>query len=1000
MFLGLFIISLSTHAEDVILRHSFAGNISFELTGNTLRDSNNTCNAIAGGQSSGSISLPSNASIKAAYLYWSGSGGVDTQVTFNGQPVNSDTNYIEVFSGRNYYSAKADVTNLVSNNTFATYQVSGLTFDGSNAYCATAGAYGGWALAIIYEHPSESLRVINVFDGFKNFWGNQFTLIPNNFVIAADPTGKGGKHAHVTWEGDNGNSQSRNGFTESLRFEGVNLTDGSNPANNQFNGYSNVTGSTSGVDIDEYNIGSFLNAGDTSVHTTYSSGQDAVFLTAEFISVPNEPVADLSIEQTGPTSFIRGQANDVSFKVDNLGPNDASINTEITLPLPTGISLSSFTGTNWNCSELANTLKCNYLNNITNGSSSTALLVTFNTAAATADSINLVATVIGIKFDNILSNNTRSQTYAITSSDLTTSTKIVSDINGGNVQPGDTLRYQIDIIESQGIPASSISVNDHLPEHISSFNVVSIPNGAIDNSQNSPTGNNSAGLVSISNINIAASATVSIIIDAVIKASVANDSEIINTAIISGSGLIDTQINSSTVYVSHPVNPATGNKPLYLRQSSNLSRTQPISAAFISLSDLAEVSWIISPAFQKEFQFSGSTVTSYLFLQNSFTQGSWGHDLTLTLLHNGNSIGSVQRNISVPSTGVTNDSVALFEFSIPLSSQPIIQPGDNLSLKIFNDSEYAEDSIYVYSIDPDTQNTDAVSPYSLISLPAATVINVDQITIIDNVSLQPVTQAAPSESITIQAKVSDPFGSFDINTARISISDADGVNMIDQQGMSLLSDSGIAEKTFQYSYALPSNASLGDWKFAVTAFEGVENEINHRSESLLKIVTPLPDISIIKSIDVFSDPIHGENSNTNFSKALPGALLTYTLTATNEGPGAAQNDSIWISDTIPSKTYLSVSDFNNISGTGPIGKQLSPAPSGLIYNFENLNSSTDDIEFSNTNGANFTYSPIADSDGIDKNITHFRINPKGIFQAPAAGESPTQFIIKFRVQLQ
>ena len=1001
VFISLFIINLSAHAEDVILRHSFAGKISFELTGNTLRDSTNTCNAIAGGQSSGSISLPSNASIKAAYLYWSGSGGIDTQVNLNGQPVNSDANYIEAFSGRNYYSAKANVTNLVSNNAFASYQVSGLSFDGSNSYCSTGGAYGGWALAIVFEHADEPLRVINVFDGFKNFWGSEFTLIPNNFVIAANPSSKGGKHAHITWEGDDGNSQARGGFTESLKFEGFDLTNFPlNPADNQFNGYSNVTGTTSGVDIDEYEIGNYLNAGDTSVNTTYSSGQDAVFLTAEFISVPNEPVADLSIEQTGPTSFIRGQTNDVTFKVDNLGPNDASINTEITLPLPTGISLNSFTGTSWNCSELANTLKCIYLNNITNGSSSTALLVRLNTSSATADSINLVATVIGIKFDNILSNNTDSQTYAISSSDLTTSTKIVSDINGGNVQPGDTLRYQIDIIESSGIPGYSISVNDHLPEYFSSFNVISIPNGAIDNSQTSPSGNNSAGLVSISNINIAASATVSIIIDAVIKTSVANDSEIINSATISGSGGIDTQISSSTIYVSHPVNPATGNKPLYLRQSSNLSRIQPTSTAFISLNDLAEVSWIISPAFQKEFQFSGSVVTSYLFLQNSFTQGSWGHDLTLTLLHNGNSIGSVQRNISVPSTGVTNDSVALFEFSIPLSSQPIIQPGDSLSLKIFNDSQYSEDSIYVYSIDPDTQNTDAVSPYSLISLPAATVINVDKITIIDNVTLQPVTQAAPSESITIQAKISDPFGSFDINAARISISDADGVNMIDQQSMSLLADSGIAHKTFQYSYPLPSDASLGDWKFAVTAFEGVENEINHRSESLLKIVTLLPDINIIKSVVVFSDPINGENSSNSFSKALPGALLTYTLTAINQGPGAAQNDSIWISDSVPSKTYLSVSDFDSIPGTGPIIKQSSLGPSGLTYYFESLNSSTDDIEFSNTNGANFTYSPVANSDGIDKNITHFRINPKGIFQAPAAGESPTQFTIKFRVQLQ
>lgn len=97
---------------------------------------------------------------------------------------------------------------------------------------------------------------------------------------------------------------------------------------------------------------------------------------------------------------------------------------------------------------------------------------------------------------------------------------------------------------------------------------------------------------------------------------------------------------------------------------------------------------------------------------------------------------------------------------------------------------------------------------------------------------------------------------------------------------------------------------------------------------------------------------------------------------------------------------MHVLDFDDIADTGPISESPSANPSGLIYNFENLASNSDDIEFSNNDGASFTYSPTPDSDGIDKNITHFRINPKGVFQAPAAGESPTQFTIKFRVRLQ
>ena len=1002
IFLAIFVISLSAQAENVILRHSFAGNLSFKLTGNTVRDSNNTCALIAGGESSGNISLPNNSSIKAAYLYWSGSGAADTQVTFNGRTVTSQTNYTEVFDGRNYFSAKADVTSIVASRTSPTYKVSGLTFDGSSSYCATGGAYGGWALAVIFEHTGEPLRVINVFDGFKSFWGSQLTLIPNNFVIAANPASKGGKHAHITWEGDAGNSQSRGGFTESLKFEGANLTDAGNPSNNQFNGYSNVRGNTNGVDVDEYEIGNFLTAGDTSVHTTYSTGQDAVFLTAEFISVPNEPVADLSIQQSGPTNIIRGEVNTFNFAVKNNGPNSASSNTQVKLPLPSGMTLNSFTGNQWNCTEATGEITCNYLTTIAKNASASTLVITLNAASSTSNSISLSATVTGIKFDNILSNNTSSKTYNVISADLSNSKKTVIDLNGGNVQAGDTLRYTIELIESNGVPISGVTLTDNLPSNISSFNVISIPTGASNNSQPSPAGNNATGLASISNISIAANATVAVIIDATISSSTPANTVITNTATISSTGVANINIDSAPVYISKPANPASGNKPLYLRQTSNLSRVQPTSSAYNTLADLAEKTYVINPAFQQEFKFSNATVSAYLFLQNDDTYGSWGHTITASLLHTTANtttiIGNVTRTITIPSAGINGDNVALFEFAMPLSSPPIIQVGDTLALKILNDSQYGQDSLRIYSIDPNTNTADSVSPYSLVSLPAATVINVDKISIIKG--SQEITEASPSDEIIIQAEVSDPFGSFDISSANISIKNPQGTPLIDLQNMTVFSDSGLAKKTFQFSYILPSDATIGDWKISITALEGVENEIDHSSESILKIVAPLPNINIVKTVNVFSDPIHGKNSNNNFPKALPGAILTYTLTAANSGPGAAVNNSIWISDAVPSHTYFYVNDFDGISGTGPVRQEITTSPSGLTYSFDGLNSATDDIEFSNTNGASFTYSPIADSDGIDENITHFRINPKGVFQAPAAGESPTQFTIKFRVRLQ
>lgn len=994
-----FILVSSIQAEDVILRHSFAGNLSFELTGNTLRNSNNTCRQINGGSSSGSISLPANSTIKAAYLYWSGSGGIDSSATLNGQTVNADISYTEVFDGRNYYSSKANVSHLVSNNVTSSYQVGNVSFDGSRSYCNTGGAYAGWALAIIYEHPSEPLRVVNVFDGFKSFWGSSFNLRPDNFVIANSPSSLGGKHAHITWEGDEGNSQSLNGQVESLKFENRDLTDSNNPSNNQFNGYSNIIGNTSGVDIDEYQIGNFLTAGATQVDTTYSSGQDAVFLTAELISVPNVPVADLSITQTGPSSFARGSDNAISLQVENLGPNTASANTQITLPLPTGLSLSSFSGNDWSCFESSGSVNCNYLNTIVNSSFSSSLTLTFSVSNATANSISLSATAIGVEFDNILTNNTHSKSYNVVAANLSTSTKEVTDINGGIVQAGDILRYRIDIIETNGIAANGITLIDHLPANISSYSILSLPANIIDNSQPAPAGNNNTGMIELSNINLGANETLSLYIDATINPLTPADTEISNTAILSLAGINDVNIQSASVYVSRPTSPATGNKPLYIRQSSTLSRLQPNSAAFTSIAELGEQTWVINPEFKKEFRFSNSSVNAYLFLQNSYSSGSWGHTVTLSLFHNSNNIGSVERTISVPSVGSSGDNVALFDFTIPLTGQVNIQAGDTLSLKIQNNSDYAEDSLRIYSIDPNTNNSDAVSPYSLISLPAETVINIESIQVKDANTLQPIAQAYPNSNLVIDALVSDPFGSFDITSAEITIKDSAGTILVNSDNMLVLADSGNAQKSFRYNYLLPNDALIGNWAITINAKEGVENEISHQSNYILEVTQAEPIINVVKSVTVFSDPIHGENSSNHYSKALPGAILTYSLTATNTGVGAAENNSIWINDSIPSKTAIAVSDYDNIANNGPIYID-SNNTSGLTYSFISLSSQADDIEFSNNNGVTFDYAPVASSDGTDSNITHFRINPKGVFLAPTNGQASTEFTIKFRVQLQ
>lgn len=842
--------------------------------------------------STGSIDIPTGSSIKAAYLYWSGSGNLDNSITLNGRsisadPANSHSLMIDIdlssdINKRPYYSTRADVTSYITANQ-TQHTVSGLEFaraigNNSNHYCSSLLAYGGWALVVIYENTSSAsyqpLRVINIFDGYQQFWGGELSLTPNNFVIADNPKIKGsGKHAHITWEGDAGNSDEKNNRTETLKFEGSILEQYKNRDGNQFNSYSSGIGmgkETSGVDIDVYDISQYLNAKQTSVTTTYSTGQDMVFLTAEIISVPNEPVAELSIKQSGPTSFIRGEENSISFTVTNNGPSTAPANSEFNFAIPQGFNFVSTTNSLWECTAANNNLKCLYKNVINKGSNALLPLIFFlDNNTATDGSINLTGTIKGILFDNILSDNTTTKTYSV----------------------------------SGGTP---------------------------------------------------------------------------------------------------PAPPITGNKWLYLDTTSNsLTRDRDSidsvgTSSYQIIGSNNSASWTLSPAFQSAFRFNEPEINVNLCLQvTSFFR----RNLPLTLqliLKSATGVNTViaerSKQVNLPSF---NNNTEQFTFSLPLENQSIdISPLDTLELKITNNitNNSGFRDIRVYSKMPNN--------YCYVSLPAATVINVDSITAKDN-SGNPITDDVPPGSvISLEAIVSDPFGSFDINSADISATGPDENIIFSNSQMTVLNDSGAATKTFSFSYTVPSNSETGAFKFTVRAKEGVENTVEHSSDFVLLVKQSLPNIKVEKTVEVYSDPIHGTNNANNYPKAFPGAILTYTITAENTGPGVAQDDSIWLSDAVPAKTYMLVTDYNGISGQGPVINTTAGTANGLTYEFTALNSTSDDIEFSDSEGANFNYTPLPDGEGIDKNITHFRINPKGIFQAPTAGESSKQFIIKFRVQLQ
>ena len=480
-------VSISDAGTPITLYRTFAGNLNYVTTGGTLRTASNTayansaCAVTTGPVSAVLTGIPVvGSTIEAAYLYWAGSGSTpDYDVTFNGTAVTDDRNFTETYVNASttlaFFSGFKNVTAYVTGN--GTYTFSDLDVNTGDPHCGTSNVLSGWALLVIYRNASEPLRVVNVYDGFQYFWGSSITLTPNNFRIPASSID--GKHTHITWEGDVENSQSRYGYNERFRFNGNTLTDGYNPANNQFNSTINTlpTNTSYGVDIDTFNISAFLTAGATSATTVYSSGQDMVLLNAEVLSVTNSSVADLRLTKTHSGSFPSGGTGTFQLTVHNNGPSTATgpagSPIRVTDTIPAGLVYSTSSGIGWtvDTSSLP-TVRWNYVGVLASGDDLPPITLQVSVTGAAGSNITNTATVSGPDFDHDLTNNSSSDTVTVILPPNLTVLKQISTDGGATfpvsplpVNPGATLTYRISVANTGTGNATSVVIIDPKPAY-------------------------------------------------------------------------------------------------------------------------------------------------------------------------------------------------------------------------------------------------------------------------------------------------------------------------------------------------------------------------------------------------------------------------------------------------------------------------------------------------------------------------------------------------------
>jgi uncharacterized repeat protein (TIGR01451 family) len=477
LLIALGILALSVRSGQagtpISLFRTFAGYLNYVTTGGTLRTSGtNACTVTTGPVSATISGIPAGSTISAAYLYWAGSGSTaDNNVTFNGTAITADRTFTETFtsgSSYNFFSGFKDVTSYVTGN--GTYTFRNLTVNNGGIYCSSAAVVSGWALVVIYQNSSEPLRVVNVYDGFQYFYDSNISLAPNNFRIPA--TGIDGKHTHITWEGDSGNSDCGSFFCEDFQFNNNSLTDAYNPTNNQFNSTINTLGSNTswGVDLDTFNISPYLTAGATSTTTEYSTGQDLVLLSAEVMSVTNTPVADLRLTKAHSGSFPSGGIGTYQLTVHNNGPSAAtgSAGNPITVTdtIPGGLTYLSSSGTGWSVDTSSlPTVRWTYTGTLASGGDLPTITLQVRVPAAVGANITNTASVTGPDFDHIISNNASSDnvTVVLLPPSLTV---IKSATPSPAVNPGQVVTYSVLLTNTGAGGATSVIAQDQLSPYV------------------------------------------------------------------------------------------------------------------------------------------------------------------------------------------------------------------------------------------------------------------------------------------------------------------------------------------------------------------------------------------------------------------------------------------------------------------------------------------------------------------------------------------------------
>lgn len=511
--------------------------------------------------------------------------------------------------------------------------------------------------------------------------------------------------------------------------------------------------------------------------------------------------------------------------------------------------------------------------------------------------------------------------------DLSTSSKTVVDLNGGDAEPGDILRYTITLNETAGDPAAGISVVDDIPANTVNFTVISIPAGSTDNSAAAPAGANDRGLLQIDDITVPANGSVTIIYEVEVDGSASAGDLIENEASVSGPG-VDETLAAATLVVSASSLPADGEKALYLDYSLGLQRLLDSSQSaqtFVQINPQGgSQTWTLTPGLSDDLIIDSGNVGVTLFLTRDGPEAGGTRDVQVELLR-GNDVLAAQ-TLTATLNEASADPTEV-DFALSLAATTTIAAGQPLRLRVTNTTPSPPPNrrIRVFPRSAQFANNDT-DGRSRVLLPALTVINVDAVEIVDAAfpagnSLDP---APPGGQIWIRAEVSDPFGVFDIGEVEVDILDPSGNTVASGLSMTEVDDDGAAIATYEREYLLPFDAAEGVWTARVTAREGFELQVEHtRNQGFTVAILEPPDLPPVAAwrMDEFSwsgtagevvDSSGNGNDGTAFGQDTVPTTVPAQVCQGGEfrGQGFSLSEPPWYVD---AQHYVEVSDDASLS---------------------------------------------------------------------------------------